>query len=821
MSVSETSRFALNIDVFSSSEVSGWVTDRNDPMHPPLTLQFVIDGVPTSVIRADVKRKDVEAAGLGPLQSGFYWKLTDNLREALAERDLPFEFFVRGSGEGSFERVARRVLESRSGVTDEIRSAVAPALDSAIALVAKSGARLEKMPVRGEPKRYPLQETMFAFQGASKGNVRQSLSPYLEFQHTRLKLYQGLPLDGSETARNRYLRWYLDNYVGMRPRFRIPLGADEIAYLNAPVPLVGNRYKLSQASLSYAMTTPGAAEVFPLTDIFQYEKFVRWWALEMAVELRAEDCLVPDYYVDVLRRVPNYFLGKEWALSRFIEEEHKANPRYQVLDLSTPDHRRLMHVWLLLEAIRHPGMIRFLPTKNLTALFDGPPRETLFDKTVQAMHPSGEAITEVFDAERYAKYLLGNAFDLKRLRFNTFDAQGNRFDAARFPAATTPREERIPLQIIGPLAKSSGLGQASRLSFETLKAAGYEPNVVDFDLDNPAPVGMNSKELAFDEPKPAKVNLIHLNGETLPMALAYLPDVYNGAYNIGYYFWELSRPSDAQLLSFELVDEIWVATEYGVTIYEPVMGDKPVRNVGMAVEEVADPGRDASRAWVRERLPVGPDTFVFLATFDSFSFVERKNPHGVVEAFQAAFGEDEDVFLVLKTHNRDFVDDPHQTMRWDRLLEIAATDPRITILNETLHYADLMKLKRGADCYVSLHRSEGWGFGLIEAMSIGVPILTTGYSGNMDFTLPEHSWIVDYDLVEPKANEYIFVDGDQVWAQPKLESAVEMMRAVRANPDERIRRAERAKAFVAKNFSIEAQARKYAKRLDEIFASLR
>ncbi len=818
--MSETSTYALNIDVFSSNEVSGWVTDRSDPMHAPLTLQFVVDGVPTAVVRADVRRKDVEQAGLGPMRSGFYWKLPQGLREALIERDLPFEFFVR-RGDGTYERVARRLLENRSGVTDDIRGAVAPALENAIALVAKAGIQLDQAPVRGEPKRYPLHETMFAYKGSATGTVKQSMSPYLAFQHTRLKLGQGLPIDGSETAKNRFLRWYLDNYVTMRHPLRIPLGADEIAYLNTPVPLVGNKYKLSQASLSYALTTPGEAEVFPLGDINQYEKFVRWWCLEKAVDLHVEDCLIPDYYIDVLRRVPPYYRGEDWGLSRFIEEEHKANPRYNVLDLSTPDHRRLMHVWLLLEAISQPDTIRYLPTKNLSALFEGAPRETPFDLTVQALHPSGEAITEVFDAEQFARYLLTNAFDLKRLRYNTFDVRGNRFDAARFPAATTPRDNRVPLQIIGPLAKSSGLGQAARLSFETLKAAGYEPNVVDFDLDNPAPVGMNTKDLAFDAPKPAKVNLIHLNGETLPMALTYLPDVYNGAYNIGYYFWELSRPSDAQELSFDLVDEVWVATDYGVEIYKPVMGDKPVRNVGMAVEHVPDPGREASRAWVAERLPVGPETFVFLATFDSFSFVERKNPHGVVQAFQAAFAEDEDVLLVLKTHNRDFVDDPHQTMRWDALLEVAASDPRITILNETLRYGDLMKLKRGADCYVSLHRSEGWGFGLIEAMSIGVPILTTGYSGNMDFTRPEHSWIVDYDLVEPRPNEYIFVDGNQVWAQPKLESAVKAMRAVRADPAERQRRAERAKTFVAKNFSIEAQARKYAKRLDEIFASLR
>ena len=819
--MTETSRYIINIDVFSSAEISGWVTDTADPAHAPLTLQVLVDGVPTAMLRADKVRTDVEEAGRGPRRTGFYWSLPASMKDALGQHDLPIEIFVQESG--GFQRIARRVLEHRGGVTDAIRGAVGPALEYAVATIARAEVKGggEAAFQRGTAKRYPLHEKMFAFEASSRGRQRGPLSPYVDFQHVRMKLGQHYPLDGSEAADARFLRWYLEHYVHVRRPNRAPLGADEIAYFNAPVPLVGGEYKLSRASLSYALLTDGAADVFPLSDVTKYEAFVMRWSIQQVESLFAEDCLVPDYYVEVLRRVRSFYMGKEWVPSRFMELHHSANPRFHVLDMTEATERLIYIVWLLLEATDQPNAIRYLPNKNLTALFDGPPRETLFDRTIQKLHPSGEAISEVFDAEKFTRHLMRKGFDLKRLRYNTFDIHGNRFEAARFPPATTPREERIPIQIIGPFAKSSGLGQASRLSVETLKAAGYEPNVVDFDLDNPAPVGMNTKELAFDAPKPAKVNLIHLNGETLPMALAYLPDVYNGAYNIGYYFWELSRPAEAQNLSFELCDEIWVATEYGVSIYKPVMGERPVTNVGMAVEEVPDPGREASRAWLSERLPVGPDTFVFLAAFDSFSFVERKNPHGVVAAFQAAFGEDEDVMLLLKTHNRDFVDDPHQTRRWDRLLEIAAADPRIVIMNETLRYRDLMKLKRGTDCYVSLHRSEGWGFGLIEAMSIGVPVLTTGYSGNMDFTRPEHSWLVDYTLIEPKPGEYIFVDGDQVWADPKLESAVEMMRAVRADPRERQRRADKAKEFVAKNFSIEAQARKYAKRLDEIFATLR
>src|SRR5690606_17608964 len=126
----------------------------------------------------------------------------------------------------------------------------------------------------------------------------------------------------------------------------------------------------------------------------------------------------------------------------------------------------------------------------------------------------------------------------------------------------------------------------------------------------------------------------------------------------------------------------------------------------------------------------------------SFSFVQRKNPIGVLEAFRKAFPGDEPVRLIVKTQNRDNVFDPVQERIWNRVEAICARDPRIVVMNETLTYEALVKLKAGSDCYISLHRSEGWGFGMIEAMNLGVPVVCTAYSGNMDFCSDETAWLV-------------------------------------------------------------------------------
>ncbi|MCF3932601.1 glycosyltransferase family 4 protein [Acuticoccus sp. M5D2P5] len=810
-------RFNFHVDRFTAAEIAGWVADTHD-LSRALTIEFLVDGIPIGVAKADLVRADVERAGRGPRVCGFSWTVPKAVAKAATQSDRVIDVAVLGHG-GEREWLTSLTLRKDPTITTSLGDAMRATLEAAVvasAVTALEGGALR--PDKREPGRFPLHERMFSFEGA-RGDERRAISPYLDFTHKRLRKDETHPLDGSEAAKNAYLRWYIDHYGGNRRPLRVPLGADEIAYLNQPVPMVGMEFKISRASLSYAMTLGAGAQLLPIVDRESYEAFLVWWCTEQAPFLHMEDCLVPNFYIEALRRMPLNFMGHAFAPSAYMIHRFNRDKRFHILDLHSEADRILMHVWMLLEGVTSPGTIRFLPPKNVKALFEGERGDTLFDRVLGSLQGHGAGLGEMLNADRFADLLWQKGFDITRGRFLFFDAKGNRFEAARYPAATQPSDERVKLQVIGPFEKSSGLGQASRLSAETIKRTRYNANYVNFGLDNPAPVGMNNAVEGTDAPKPARVNLVHLNGETVPIALAYMNDVFNGAYNIGYFFWELSTPARTQFLSIGLLDEIWVATEYGVDIYTSAT-DKPVRSVGMAVEPVPDPGRSAARAYIGERLPVGPDTFVFMATFDSFSFLERKNPHGLVDAFCEAFGPDEDVLLVLKTHNRDFVADRHQAMRWERIQEIAAADPRIVILNETMRYNDLMKLKKGTDCYVSLHRSEGWGFGLIEAMALGTPVLTTGYSGNMDFTKPDNAWLVDYDLVEPRSNEYIFVDRGQVWADPRRESAIAQLRAVRSNTAERERRAANALAFVNENFSLDAQARKYEARLDEIMASL-
>lgn len=343
-------------------------------------------------------------------------------------------------------------------------------------------------------------------------------------------------------------------------------------------------------------------------------------------------------------------------------------------------------------------------------------------------------------------------------------------------------------------------------------------NAVDFGLDNPAPEGF-SKVGTLSNFKQAKVNLIHLNAETVPLAYAYAPDVFSGAYNIGYFFWELDSPAACHHLAPDLLDEVWVSTEYGVQIYQPHT-DLPVQNVGMCYEDLSEIDRTIACRALHDRFGWTETPFVFLLAFDSFSFVQRKNPLGVLQAFMAAFAADTQVRLVIKTQNRARVHDPVQSRIWDAVDKAVAADARIVVIDETLPYAGLSSLKAGSDCYLSLHKSEGWGFGMIEAMNLSVPVIATAYSGNMDFCSDETAFLVDYTEHELDADDYIFVLPGQKWAEPSTASAAKQMQLVRQNPVLARAKAQAARAHVQEHSSAKAISTRYAKRLAQIFEQL-
>ena len=164
--------------------------------------------------------------------------------------------------------------------------------------------------------------------------------------------------------------------------------------------------------------------------------------------------------------------------------------------------------------------------------------------------------------------------------------------------------------------------------------------------------------------------------------------------------------------------------------------------------------------------------FTFLFSFDFLSVVERKNPLGLLDAYRRAFGPDDDTRLILKSINGDVF--PREK---ERIAAAIADHPDVELWDRMLPAADRLALVAAADCYVSLHRAEGLGLTMAEAMAVGTPVVATGYSGNLDFMDDRSALLVPYDLIEVGPGHHYPAHGH--WAAPDIAAAAALMASVR------------------------------------------
>ena len=664
------------------------------------------------------------------------------------------------------------------------------------------------------------------------------ITEYLAYECHRTRVDEKFDLRGTTIEHMRILDWYFSVYAQHRKR-KLPLSRAQIAFLNEPIPVLDLARQMS--IISYSTIRRELGQHWDLNDARIAREAIYWWSVERTPVSHLQDSLVPNYYVDVLNEVEPHQRWEPYHLNFFANRYHQVHPELHFLKLERRVDRIGLFVYLILACAREPHLVRFLsrdavgrllaPLPGLVdfCVFDSvlavlPSISDLSDADIALMGNNsaiGEISEKLVSALEYGRSVrngltrvIENAgYSLRSGRRIAGADSGH--SAACYDPPYLPRVVE-GISVIGPLQAASGLGQAARMSLETLRETSWAVSARNFQMDNPAPVGFSSSLTLKDEVDPRQINLIHLNAESIPLAIAYLEQsAYRKSYNIGFFFWELSRIPACHHLALKLLDEIWVSSEYNREIYSSYT-DIPVINVGMAVEPV-----NKVATITRHQLGIKETSFVFLTTFDSFSFVERKNPLGVVKAFQNAFPDrSTDAVLVIKTQNRYKVDDPYQHRLWAQIFALSAQDPRLIIINETLSYADLLGLKSICDCYVSLHRSEGWGFGMIEAMQLGLPVIATGYSGNLEFCKPHTCYLVDYDLVEPRPEEYIFVERGSKWAEPRLDSAAGCMTKVFEDRAGASSVAEAGKALVNAEFSVSSIARRYGERLDVIAATL-
>lgn len=368
-----------------------------------------------------------------------------------------------------------------------------------------------------------------------------------------------------------------------------------------------------------------------------------------------------------------------------------------------------------------------------------------------------------------------------------------------------PKGPRGGATLIGYADGVLGMGEHVRMSAETLARTTTPFGVLDIDPGPHHKRAGVAGNIPMVEDNRFRANIFHVNADQMLHAYCQLgSDFFRNRYNIGFWAWELSKCPVNWLPVVSMIDEIWAPSRFIQDCFSEVT-DKPVVYMPLCVELPNFERR--SRAYFG--LPEGD--CLFLYTFDFLSYIDRKNPFAAILAFKQAFpAGHERAGLVLKIMKGD-----PKSPKWREMIDLIGGDKRIHVINEVMSRSDVLSLTDSCDCFLSLHRSEGFGRGPAEAMYLGKPVIVTAYSGNMDFTRKGASLLVDYKLIPVEPGQYVFEEG-QVWADADVSHAARHMRSVFEDTAEVREIASKGQRVIRTEFSYETISRNMNDRLLEL-----
>jgi glycosyltransferase involved in cell wall biosynthesis len=308
------------------------------------------------------------------------------------------------------------------------------------------------------------------------------------------------------------------------------------------------------------------------------------------------------------------------------------------------------------------------------------------------------------------------------------------------------------------------------------------------------------------------LNIYHLNADEIdPVLLLLQHSLPDGAYNILYPFWELSKYPAYWTKKLLLFDEIWACSRFIENAIRGVI-TKPVYHMPLPVNV------QLASMQGRQYFGLPEDAYLFLFFFDIRSYIDRKNPGAVIKAFEhtMAARPGSNARVVIKVNGLGFSKKLQQDYaEFVRTIVENSIGDKVILIANVYSDNEIKNLIRCCDCFISLHRSEGYGLGLAEAMYLGKPVIATGYSGNLDFMTGQNSCLVDYELIPVRDGQYLFAEG-QVWADPDLVQAVYFMQKMLDDPGFGRRLGQLASRHIRTHFSYLAMGLRYKERLDQL-----
>ena len=348
----------------------------------------------------------------------------------------------------------------------------------------------------------------------------------------------------------------------------------------------------------------------------------------------------------------------------------------------------------------------------------------------------------------------------------------------------TPPTHTYGFNIISYISGNLGIGVTARNVTRLLLDKGYPVKLLDLDPG----IGRGGHDLSF-----ARYTVSSPEELTHPINLFVLPPndltkLFKNAQsswlspkhlNVAWSMWELTVLLPAWREQLQALDVLIAESQFIRQLFSWSLSGIPMLT---AMHPLYLPAGIAAQ---RVRFGLPEDVVLFITSFEPHSDIQRKNPMAVLEAFQRAFDQSPRAHLVIKINNPGIGSELHPFVQ--QLQQRYSGYRQIHVLAETLSYGDVLSLYASCDVYVSLHRAEGLGLGLMEAMTLGKPVIATAWSGNMTFMNYTNSCPVNYRLIPVDASTPVYRKGtlgtETIWADPDIDEAAAWMRRLADDPD--------------------------------------
>ena len=360
------------------------------------------------------------------------------------------------------------------------------------------------------------------------------------------------------------------------------------------------------------------------------------------------------------------------------------------------------------------------------------------------------------------------------------------------------------INIIGLVRAQMGLGQSCRLLANTLEHSSLSYDLYDFALNSAM---MSANDHSFDrkisQELKYNINLIHINpDEMLLLYTRMAPSSWDYSYNIAFWLWELEEIPENWKRYFPMLDEIWTPSEF-ISKSLRKMTSLPVKTMPYWVTA------KVNKAYNRAFFKLPQDMFLFLTMYDSNSTMERKNPMGAVKAFKKAFTPQDPVGLVVKVNNARPED--------MEILKNALKDyPHVFYITETLEKDQVNSLISVCNVFVSLHRAEGFGLVMAEAMLNGRPVIATNWSSNTEFMNENVACMVDYSFTTLQSDCPPYKKGAR-WADPNIDQAADYMKKLYTDENYYHQLSENGQNYISGKLGKEQAVSKIEQRVKEIY----